>query len=331
MRIVLVDPSRTVRKFVLRLLSARGYDVLAFGDAQDALNRIKVDQDVDVLITSAELISMTGMELCWEVRLLASTRRPIYILMMSAQRDGHSVAEALDSGADDYIGKPPAPEELYARLRAAERLAGMQRELIRLATTDPLTGALNRRAFFEAGVEACDRADAGGTLSAVMLDIDHFKRINETYGHAVGDQVLIAVARGIAAERSDFGRIGGEEFAGLLEGYDLDAAAAFAQRLRARVEALAIETPRGPLTFTCSFGVSERVPNEAIDDVLRRADVALYDAKNHGRNRVGVADETMWVSDYTADGRPLRTGPRKRRPADLFERVAEAMQVSPAE
>jgi diguanylate cyclase (GGDEF)-like protein len=331
MRIVLVDPSRTVQKFVTRLLSARGYDVVAFGDAQDALRHMKVDTNVDVLITSAELISMSGMELCWEVRLLANQRRPIYVIMMSSQRDRHSVAEALDSGADDYIGKPPVYEELYARLRAAERLASMQRELIRLATTDPLTGALNRRAFFEAGIEACERAETGSPLSLVMLDIDHFKRINDTYGHAVGDEVLIAVTRAIEAEGGRFGRIGGEEFAGLLEGHDLDEASAFAERVRARVAALVIETEKGPLTLTSSFGVSERELHESIDDVLRRADVALYDAKNSGRNCVGVADETLWVSDYTTDGRPLRTGARRRRTTnDLFESI-EAPDTAPAE
>ncbi len=322
MRIVLVDPSRTVQKFVVRLLEARGYEVLAFTDPHAALNHIELDPDVDALITSAELISMSGMELCWEVRLIANRRRPIYIIMMTSQRDRHSVAEALDSGADDYIGKPPVYEELYARLRAAERLASMQRELFRLATTDALTGALNRRAFFEAGIEACDRAEAGGFLSAIMIDIDHFKRINDTYGHAVGDEVLIAVARELESERARFGRIGGEEFAGLLEGYDLDQAAAMAERLRARVTSLVIETEKGALTVTCTFGVSERELHESIDDVMRRADVALYDAKNGGRNRVGVADETMWVSDYTPDGRPLRTGARKRRtPTDVFDRA----------
>src|SRR6185437_5619294 len=95
---------------------------------------------------SAELKNMSGVELCWETRLLATSRRPIYVVMMSSQYDQRSLIEALDSGADDFIGKPPLAEELYARLRAAERLASMQRELIRLATIDPLTGLCNRAA-----------------------------------------------------------------------------------------------------------------------------------------------------------------------------------------
>ena len=149
MRIVLVDPSRTVLKYVARLLEARDHEVRPFVDGAGALAYTKSDPDVDALITSSELITMTGIELCWEARLVASCRRPIYVILMSSNQDRYTLGEALDSGADDFISKPPVPEELYARLRAAERLASMQRELIRLATTDPLTGARNRRAFFE--------------------------------------------------------------------------------------------------------------------------------------------------------------------------------------
>ncbi len=157
MRIALVDPSRTTRLIVARMLEARGHEVVLFADERDALARIKDDPYVEALITSAELKHMSGVELCWETRLLATCRRPIYVLMMSTQYDQRSLIEALDSGADDFIGKPPLAEELYARLRAAERLAAMQRELLRLATTDPLTGLCNRRGFFEQASEACAR------------------------------------------------------------------------------------------------------------------------------------------------------------------------------
>ncbi|HEX7531938.1 MAG TPA: response regulator [Methyloceanibacter sp.] len=122
------------------MLEARGHEVVPFDDEREALARIKSDPFIEALITSAELKHMSGVELSWETRLIATCRRPIYVLMMSSQYDQRSLIEALDSGADDFIGKPPLAEELYARLRAAERLASMQRELIRLATTDPLTG-----------------------------------------------------------------------------------------------------------------------------------------------------------------------------------------------
>jgi len=296
MRVVLVDPSRTVLKFVSRLLEARTHDVRAFVDEGRALEYIKSDINVDALITSAELAGMSGIELCWEARLLASHRRQIYVIMMSSNQDRRRLAEALDGGADDFIGKPPVPEELYARLRAAERLASMQHELMRLATTDPLTGVLNRRAFFELAQEARLRAASGNTLCAIMFDIDCFKRINDAHGHDVGDEAIRAVARAAALEsgiagRSSLGRLGGEEFAVLVEGRSLAETHAIAERMRMRMGALRFETPEGIISLSCSFGVSELEAGDTVDLMLKRADLALYRAKAAGRNRVRVCDD----------------------------------------
>src|SRR5207237_4028964 len=131
-----------------------------FVDGREALDHIKANAEVDVLITSTEPASLSGIELCWETRLLASCGRPIHIILMSSNRDQAHLVQALDCGADDFIGKPPAARELFARLRSAERMLSMQRDLIRLATTDPLTGLLNRRAFFEHGLQLCAQAGA---------------------------------------------------------------------------------------------------------------------------------------------------------------------------
>jgi PleD family two-component response regulator len=199
MRIALVDPSRTTRLIVTRLLEARGHNVLPFADEREALEQIRADLRIDAMITSAELSHMSGLELCWETRLLATYKRPIYVLMMSSQYDQRNLVEALDSGADDFIGKPPLAEELYARLRAAERIASMQRELIRLATIDPLTGLCNRRGFFEQATELRARTIPHGNLSAILLDIDNFKYINDSYGHEAGDEAIRACARAAAA------------------------------------------------------------------------------------------------------------------------------------
>src|ERR1700676_3690334 len=138
MRVVVVDPSRTVLKAVSRLLAVDGHEVSSFLDGPEALAHIKSDAGVDALIASAELTTMSGIELCWETRLLSGRDRAIYIILMSSNSDQKHLINALDSGADEFIGKPPAKEELYARLRSAERLVRLQRELIRLATTDPL-------------------------------------------------------------------------------------------------------------------------------------------------------------------------------------------------
>jgi two-component system, cell cycle response regulator len=299
MRVVLVDPSRTVLKFVGRLLAARDHEVRAFTDGNAALDYIRSDLAVGALITSAELVSMSGMELCWEARLLTTCNRQIYVILMSSSQDRHTLIEALDSGADDFIGKPPVAEELYARLRAAERVAAMQHELIRLATTDPLTGALNRRAFFEQAREVCARAEAGGTLSAILFDIDHFKRVNDLYGHDVGDKAISAVAREAMSETALVGRLGGEEFAALVEGRALADSLAMAERLRLKMAALQFDTSNGPMRLTCSLGVSEWEAGDTIDLLLKRADVALYAAKTGGRNRVIAANA----------GRPLDAAP----------------------
>ena len=312
MRVVFVDPSRTAAKFVARLLEAGHYDVTTFADGLEALAYIKSNLDVAALITSAEPLSISGLELCWQVRLIATSNRPIYVIMMSASTNGKMLIEALDSGADDFIGKPPVAEELYARLRSAERFCGMQRDLIRLATTDPLTGMLNRRAFFERAHELCARSEAGEMLSAVVLDIDHFKKLNDTYGHDVGDEALIAVAQDMVAENVIAGRLGGEEFALLLGGRSMHEGLELAERLRATIAARKIECAGQAFSLTCSFGVSAWRDGDSIDGLLKRADVALYEAKLGGRNRVVAADRTVMASTLQDAGGPIRNPERRR-------------------
>jgi diguanylate cyclase (GGDEF)-like protein len=301
MHVVLVDPSRTVQKFVTRVLQARDHEVHPFGDGREALECVKTNPDIDALITSTVLPTMSGLELCWETRLIASGRRPLYIMMMSSNNDRHMHIEALDSGADDFICKPLVPEELYARLRAAERLGAMQRELIKLATTDALTGLLNRRAFFTRAASICSAADAKSPVSALMMDIDHFKQINDIYGHEMGDVVLRAVAAAASAESDIVGRLGGEEFAIVLEGHSIENAMAAAERLRSRLERLEFNGPDGTFHVTGSIGVSGGQPEDTIDRMLKRADVALYAAKSSGRNRVVEASSDV-VEKYATNG-----------------------------
>jgi diguanylate cyclase (GGDEF)-like protein len=300
MKVVLVDPSRTMRLYVTRLLAARDHAVKPFADGPQALACMREEADVAALITSGELSTMSGLELCWETRVLAGRDRPIYVILMSSSVDKGRLGEALDSGADDFISKPPVADELYARLRAAERLGAMQRELVRLATVDPLTGLHNRRAFFELAAEAQARCASHGALTAIMLDIDHFKRINDIYGHDVGDQAIAAVARAACSEGAILGRLGGEEFAMLLEGSSLADGVALAETLREKTAALRFDTAHGAMTLTCSFGVSERKAGDSIDDLLKRADVALYAAKSGGRNRVVAADAVITTMGHAA-------------------------------
>jgi two-component system, cell cycle response regulator len=185
MRVVLVDPSRAVRRAMTDLIAEGGHQVLPFGGKA----ALSIDDAVDALITSVQLADISGLQLCPAARKLAGSRRALFIIVMSSTEDYGLVIQALDNGADDFIRKPPFPEELRARLRAADRLSLVQRDLIKYATTDFLTGLLNRRAFFDDAAETCRAADAGKPLSAVIFDIDHFKLINDTHGHEAGDGI----------------------------------------------------------------------------------------------------------------------------------------------
>ena len=286
MHVVLVEPSRAAADFVARMLSARNHQVRTFADGHEALACIKSDPDVDAVITAPEPHSMSGLKLCWETRLVAGSQRPIYVILMSTSPSEDRLALALDHGADDILNNPPAADELYARLRAAERFGHMQRELIRLAVTDSLTGMFNRRGFFEQASQPCRRAEEGTPLCAIMADIDYFKRINDEHGHDAGDKAIFAVAHELMSGSWHAGRLGGEEFALLLEGRNLAEAATIAEALRVRIAALRVPTGDDRLSLTCSFGVSEWRAGDSIDPLLKRADMALYEAKLTGRNRV---------------------------------------------
>jgi diguanylate cyclase (GGDEF)-like protein len=294
MRIVLVEPSRAVQRIMTEFVAPDEHDVLTFSEGKKALECIATDDSVRALITSVQLADISGLQLCAEVRKLAGLRRALFIFIMSSTEDYSLVVQALDNGADDFIRKPPLAEELRARLRAADRLTMLQRELIKYATTDSLTGLLNRRAFFDQATEACRAAEAGTPLSAIMIDIDHFKNVNDTHGHQAGDLVLVGLSGLIRTAAGIVGRLGGEEFC-LLEHCELADAVDIAKDLRRSINSGRLLPGEG-CGITCSFGVAEWEPGDTIDRLLRRADVALYEAKRTGRDRI-VASDTFALTD----------------------------------
>lgn len=163
----------------------------------------------------------------------------------------------------------------------------MQRELIRLATIDPLTGLCNRRGFFKQATEACARVVApDGSVSAIILDIDNFKCINNSYGHETGDEAIRACAEAARMQKALTGRLGGDEFALILEQRTLPQAIEVAEDLRSRLAQRPFHTGKERITLTWSIGVGEGQPGDTVDQILARADAALYDAKLKGRNCV---------------------------------------------
>ena len=271
-----------------RMLEPRGDDVAYFTDGQEALDYIMATHQADVLITSFEIGGISGTELCWEARLLADAGRPLYVIAMSASNDAQHSISVLDAGADDFMSKPPRQDELNARLRVAERTLLMQRRLIEMATMDPLSGLFNRGAFRQKFDAEILMAEAAGAFSLILFDIDHFKHINDIYGHDAGDEVIHQMGRLHVPPDAHYARIGGEEFAVILPGIPADGAVSVAEFLRDQVKALQVIRGAETVTVTASFGVAGYRPGDSVNDLYRRADTALYHAKNTGRDRVSA-------------------------------------------
>ena len=298
MRIVLADPSRAVHRAMVQLIGEGGHEVIAFADGLEALACIAQDESVRALITSTQPLNITGIELCAAARKLSGTRRALHVILMSSTDDFYLAITALDNGADDFIHKPPIPDELRARLRLADRVTSMKQQLIQYATMDSLTGLLNRRAFFEGSADMRLAVESGkAPLSAIMFDIDHFKKINDTYGHEMGDRVLAAVGAQTKMADGLTGRLGGEEFC-VLQSVDLADAVASAGELQRSIKSLRFDHGGQVFSITCSFGVAEWEHGDAIDRMLRRADIAMYEAKKSGRDRIIASDTFALTKDH---------------------------------
>jgi diguanylate cyclase (GGDEF)-like protein len=311
MHTAVVDSSRVVRRLIADLVSERGDAVSEFADSASALRTIRTDLTIDTLITSLEVEPLSGLELCWEARLAIPPQRFLYIIVMSSLNNDRKLAESLDCGADDLIAKPVTRLELHAKLRMAGRLKSAQAHLVRLAEIDSMTGLYNRRAFFERLETELNRPLRKAPVSAVLFDIDHFKRINDTHGHDVGDLVIKRIAAEAAKRDLVVGRIGGEEFAMICDDPDGTKAVRIAEGLRRSCAALTFDHFGEPFSVTCSFGVSHSTLGDTPDTLLKKADIALYQAKAGGRNRVHAVEEIVTVDESF---HPLI----RRRPASIL-------------
>jgi diguanylate cyclase (GGDEF)-like protein len=240
-----------------------------------------------------------GVEVCR--RLKAATEGRAYAIMVTAKSEKSDIVHALDEGADDYMAKPVDHEELLARVRAAERVAVRERELAQAcvearseADRDGLTGLYTRRVFDEALADLT--AARTEPVALLMIDLDHFKRVNDTHGHQVGDEVLREVAEAISsAVRADndiAARYGGEEIAVLAPGLDLRGGVELAERIRERVAQVRVLAGGEVVSVTVSAGVAVLASGDDADcaaaTLVRQADLRLYEAKRSGRDRVAA-------------------------------------------
>lgn len=283
---------------VLDGLKAQGFTVTSITAAEAAL----AAGSYDVVVSSLDLNTEDGLLICPRLRSNPATRH-IPILLLGQGEDMPRVARGLDLGANDYLLRPLDTQELYARLRTQlrhkrnyDRLRQGFEQNIKMALVDPLTGAFNRRYLDGHFPQFAQQAAAKQkSLSVQMLDIDHFKQVNDRYGHAAGDAVLQEVARRLSGgiRPSDFFvRMGGEEFAIIMPETQLPSALKIADRLRQCIADTPIALPGGhqSLPVTLSIGLADTFPHLETDPkkVFERADAALYHAKQKGRNRVEV-------------------------------------------
>ncbi|MBL4889355.1 MAG: diguanylate cyclase [Candidatus Lindowbacteria bacterium] len=287
-KIMVVDDEDDIRRLLRKRLNAAKYEVVDFASAVDAIEAID-KEDPDLVLMDINMPEMDGFEACKKI---TSAHPEIPVLFLSARADVDDKLIGFEAGGRDYLSKPFSPAELIARVKATirekEAKEAVQKKADNfevLAITDALTGVANRRYFDERFKEELKRAIRYGfDISAAMLDIDNFKLVNDTYGHAIGDEVIIEVVNcmKLNVRAVDLiARYGGEEFVILLPQTDLSESIGTAERIRAAVENLKLGEGR-PEKVTASIGVA----TAAVDKLIVNADAALYDAKRGGRNRV---------------------------------------------
>jgi two-component system cell cycle response regulator len=295
--IAVVDDDPAIRRLVRLFLDRAGYKIIECNTGEEARQRLTTEL-WDLAILDRRLPDMDGVVLCHELKSNPDFR-PRYIIMLTGEDEQEDKVEGLELGADDYITKPFQYPELLARVRAGERIVKLQKELMesnkrleRLSITDGLTKLHNHRYFQDELAKAFEESQRyGRPLSLAMIDIDFFKKVNDTYGHAVGDEVLKVVAQlyESSARSTDLvARYGGEEFAVMMPETELDDAVTFAEKIRILIESTPIETQAGPIRTTVSIGVAS-VPFSHVQtakELIVVADRALYHAKRHGRNQV---------------------------------------------
>ncbi len=302
MKVLIADDDDVLRHILQTQLTKWGYDVVEARNGLEAWRLLNGNDAPKLAILDWIMPGMDGVEVCKEIR-KREDHPYIYLLLLTAKHKKEDVIAGMEAGADDYIAKPFEPQELKVRLRAGRRILDLQAELLSAretlryqATHDCLTGLLNRSATIEALRNELDRASRQESPVCLMLgDIDHFKIINDTYGHTVGDAVLCEAAQRMRSSLRTYdsvGRYGGEEFLFVLPGCDVQNARSQAERILAAITSRPIELPRVAIPITLSIGVLVKynVTVNDLESLIQAADSALYAAKIQGRNRVVLSE-----------------------------------------
>ena len=318
LRVLAVDDEPLSLKLLKTHVEKAGHEVVTATNGKEAL-ALTLQWNPHIVISDWMMPEMDGLELCHALRAAHHAGRGVYFLLVTGRDEEDKVVEAFEAGIDDYITKPFKPKILLARIRAGLRLvnlreqvdreqkrqseataklAVMTRKLREAATTDVLTGVPNRRYAMQRLQEEWELWSRNGqTFSVVMADIDHFKRVNDTYGHDVGDVVLQKVAetmRDTVRGMDKLARIGGEEFLAICPDTDLRGAQDCAERLRKAVAQTHIEAGGFSGSVTLSIGVASTRPGmEHVDEALKDADEAVYEAKRGGRDQVRVTSDAQ--------------------------------------
>jgi two-component system cell cycle response regulator len=326
-KLLVVDDDPDTRRLLAISLGRAGHQIVEADGGEEGWEQYQRER-ARLIILDWMMPGLDGIDLITRIRANEADAYT-YIIMLSVLREKPQVVTGLQAGADDYLTKPFDPEELAARVSIGERILKLQERLVasrqsmeKLAMHDTLTGLLNRRAIHDRALAELNRRRRGSAhapLSIIMLDIDHFKSINDSYGHDAGDLALQVVADLLTGQLRSYdglGRWGGEEFLMLLPGTALAEACAVAERIRANLAKAKPALPDGTrVSLSASLGVAAIDESDAgpvgeqwLDHLVRAADQALYRAKSRGRNRVvsaqpaGDADRSPAASATAAHG-----------------------------
>jgi len=299
MKILIAEDDSTSRSILSAVLVKLGYDVIAVADGNEAWEELKKVYPPRIAVLDWMMPGFSGPVVCSKVR-EKGDEEYTYLILLTSNSGQHDVVDGMKAGADDYIVKPYNRQELEVRVKAGTRIIELQNELLAAkekikiqSRTDTLTGIANRRAIFEHLDGELNRAEREKkSISIAMLDVDHFKAVNDTYGHQAGDAVLKECALRISGSTRPYdilGRYGGEEFLLILPGTGEENAAIVCERILDNVQARPFCIDGLSIGVTISIGLATWSGREDVDKLVGAADKALYMAKEKGKNCVVFA------------------------------------------